>query len=112
MVELYDKHSSSGLEILAVPCNQFGGQEPGTNANVEKFARAKGAKFPVMGKIEVNGAGTHPLYEYLKSAAGDGSDIGWNFAKFLVDGQTGEPVERYEPQTSPMAIEGDILKLL
>merc|ERR1712118_388458 len=63
---LYGKYSGEGLEILAFPCNQFGAQESGTNAEVLQFAQRKGAKFPVMAKVDVNGAGAHPLFTWLK----------------------------------------------
>merc|ERR1711924_451469 len=86
---LYDKYSGEGLEILAFPCNQFGAQEPGTNAEVLQFAQRKGAKFPVMAKVDVNGAGAHPLFTWLKDNTSTGfpplKDIPWNFGKFLID---------------------------
>merc|ERR1712118_631011 len=69
---LYDKYSGEGLEILAFPCNQFGAQEPGTNAEVLQFAQRKGAKFPVMAKVDVNGAGAHPLFTWLKDNTSTG----------------------------------------
>jgi glutathione peroxidase len=68
LAELYEKYSDKGLEILAMPCNQFGAQEPGTAQEVEAFARSKGANFPVMEKLDVNGPNTHPLYTFLKSS--------------------------------------------
>jgi glutathione peroxidase-family protein len=68
LAELYEKYSDKGLEILAMPCNQFGAQEPGTAQEVEAFARSKGANFPVMDKLDVNGPNTHPLYTFLKSS--------------------------------------------
>lgn len=118
LAALYDKYSSKGLEILAFPCNQFGGQEPGSNSEIQAFAKGKGAKFPVFGKIDVNGPEQDPLYEFLKQEQSGGffgqllgSDIKWNFAKFLVDG-SGSVVGRYGPTDSPLSIEGDIVKLL
>merc|ERR1711871_1234151 len=82
----YSKYSSEGLEILAFPCNQFGGQEPGSDAEVLKFAERKGAKFPIMSKVDVNGAGAHPLFAWLKDSTSPGfppmKDIPWNFGKF------------------------------
>lgn len=119
LVELYDRYSVKGLEILAMPCNQFGGQEPGTAKEVEAFARAKGAKFPVFGKVEVNGPGADPLYKFLKDTAPGGGliggllgkDIKWNFAKYLVDSK-GKVVKSYEPPQSPLSIEKDIVALL
>jgi len=101
--ELHDQFRDQGLVIIALPCNQFGGQEPGSNAEVQEFCQLNyGLSFPVMGKIEVNGAGQHPLYAFLKDRTDGllGSAIKWNFTKFLVwpDGTT---VKRYGPQTSP-----------
>jgi len=97
--------------VLAFPSNQFGGQEPGTPQEIRKFADGYGAKFPMFGKIDVNGANTHPLYKFLKSGTPFLSDIKWNFGKFLVD-KEGKVVERYGPPTSPLSIEPDILREL
>lgn len=103
-----------GFCVLAFPCNQFGGQEPGTASEILEFARGKkyGATFPLFEKIDVNGPNTHPLYTYLKSQKSDpfplGSDIKWNFAKFLI-GPDGSVLARYGPQTSPSSIEADIV---
>jgi len=89
---------------LAFPCNQFGKQEPGTNAEILEFATSKyDANFPMFAKIEVNGDGAAPLYVWLKSAQpgeGEVSDITWNFEKFLVD-RSGEVAARWAPQTTP-----------
>ena len=105
---LYEKYNSRGLEILAFPCNQFGKQEPGSNVEIQEFARNKGATFPVLGKLEVNGPGEDPLYTYLKSKKGGllGSAIKWNFGKFLC--ANGVPVKRYAPTDSPLSFEKDI----
>ena len=94
---------------MAFPCNQFGGQEPGSNAEVQQFARNKGATFPVLGKLEVNGPGEDPLFTYLKSKKGGllGSAIKWNFSKFLC--RDGIPVKRYAPTDSPLSFEKDIV---
>lgn len=79
--ELYEKYHEEGLEIVAFPCNQFLHQEPGTNQEIEKFARErKKAKFILMSKTEVNGPNMHNVYRYLKSRS-DGEVIDWNFAK-------------------------------
>jgi glutathione peroxidase len=104
---------SDDLTVLAFPCNQFGKQEPGTDAEILDFATSRfGASFPMFSKVEVNGDGTCELYRMLKEAQpgdGDSADIVWNFAKFLVDGQ-GTVVARFPPQTTPdevgKAIEG------
>lgn len=107
--------SSKGLEILAFPCNNFGAQEPGSNSDVLKFAKSKGATFPVLGKVECeNGDQTHPLFVYLKEKQGGGllgSALKWNFTKFLCNSE-GVPVKRYGPQESPLSFESDIVKLL
>jgi len=95
--------------VLAFPCNQFGGQEPGTPEEIRAFADGYGATFPIFSKVDVNGANAHPLYAYLKKQKGEllGDDIKWNFAKFLV-GRDGEVLSRYAPPTSPSSIEADI----
>ncbi|CAH1970316.1 unnamed protein product [Acanthoscelides obtectus] len=101
--ELYDQYAESkGLRILAFPCNQFAGQEPGTNEEICEFTRSKGVKFDVFEKINVNGDDAHPLWKYLKHKQGGtlGDFIKWNFTKFIVD-KDGQPVERHGPSTSP-----------
>jgi len=114
LVALDGKLGPRGLQILAFPSNEFGGQEPGTDAEIAQFAAGKGASFPVFSKVRVNGADCEPLYAFLKAQKGEvlGAEIKWNFAKFLVDGRTGQVVHRYVPTTSPSAIEPDILALL
>jgi len=99
--------------VLAFPCNQFGGQEPGTSEEIREFAGKYGVTFPMFGKIDVNGPNTHPLYAYLKKEQGEllGSDIKWNYAKFLIDAN-GKPVKRYGPPSEPNSIEKDITELL
>lgn len=113
LVKLHEKYAeSNGLRILAFPCNQFGGQEPGTDAEIKTFAEGFGVKFDMFSKIKVNGDGTHPIFEFLKSKQGGtlGNFIKWNFTKFLVD-KEGKPVARYSPQTNPIpAIEKDLQK--
>jgi len=113
LTALYERHQAAGFMVLAFPCNQFGGQEPGTAEEIATFAKGYGAAFPMFGKIDVNGMNTHPLYMYLKQQKGEllGSDIKWNFAKFLV-GADGEVIDRYGPQRSPTTIEEDILEAL
>ena len=111
---LSDKYKEQGLEVLGFPCNQFGGQEPGSNAEVQEFCQMNfGLSFPVMGKIDVNGSEQHALYTHLKSQAGGvlNSKIKWNFTKFLVD-REGQVVKRYAPIRKPKDIAADIEKLL
>lgn len=98
-----------GLRILGFPCNQFGKQEPGTNAEIKEFAIAHGAKFDLFSKIDVNGNTAHPLYKFLKKAQGGtfGDSIKWNFTKFLCN-KKGIPVKRYSPTTDPLSTVKDI----
>merc|ERR1711990_329291 len=114
LVELYDKYRGDDFEILAFPCNQFGGQEPGSNDQIKDFTKKYGVEFPVTEKVNVNGPDTHPFFKYLKEKGPKsflGNDAKWNFEKFLVD-KNGNVVKRYLSTTSPMAIEKDIKKLL
>jgi len=112
---LQRKHAEHGFSVLGFPCNQFGGQEPGTEAQILEFCTLNyEVSFPMYGKVEVNGEGTHPLYAHLKSAAPGllGSEsLKWNFTKFLVD-REGRVVRRYAPTDSPDSIEKDIEALL
>ena len=112
---LYEEFHSRDLEILAFPCNQFGGQEPGTPQQIEEFCSTKfGITFPIFQKTDVNGHHTHPLFVYLKTAAPGllGTEaIKWNFTKFLI-GRDGLPVKRYASASSPASISADIQKLL
>ena len=112
---LQRKHAARGFSVLGFPCNQFGGQEPGTEAQILEFCTLNyEVSFPMYGKVEVNGEGTHPLYAHLKSAAPGllGSEsLKWNFTKFLVD-REGRVVRRYAPTDSPASIEKDIEALL
>jgi glutathione peroxidase len=112
---LYEKLHGEGLTILGFPCNQFGAQEPGSEAEIGAFCSANySVTFPMFSKIEVNGANAHPLYKYLKDAKPGllGTEaIKWNFTKFLV-GKDGEPVARYAPNAKPDELEAPIRKLL
>jgi glutathione peroxidase len=110
---IYDRYSSQGFVVLGFPCNQFGGQEPGSSQDIIKFAGKYGVTFPMFEKIDVNGPNTHPLYKYLKEQKGEllGSDIKWNFGKFLV-GREGQVLSRYAPTANPESIAGDIEKAL
>lgn len=104
-----------GLQVLGFPCNQFGAQEPGTDAEILEFAQSRyNASFPMFSKIEVNGDGACELYKWLKSkqANPDGKpDIAWNFTKFLVSPK-GEVVARFEPMVTPEEIAGQLDELL
>lgn len=104
LVQLYNKYSEAeGLRILAFPCNQFGSQEPGTNAEIKQFASKYGVRFDMFSKIDVNGRNEHPLWTYLKSKQGGimGNFIKWNFTKFVID-KHGQPVARFGPQDDPI----------
>lgn len=108
---LYKKYKDKGLVVLGFPCNQFGGQEPGTDSEIMEFCRKNhGVTFPLMSKIEVNGTNAEPLYQFLKEQAPGllGSEmIKWNFTKFLV-AKDGHVLDRYAPATVPKKIEQDI----
>ena len=112
---LQKTYSANGFSVLAFPCNQFGGQEPGTEQEIESFCDLNyQTSFPLFSKIEVNGASSHPLFAHLKSEAPGvlGSKrIKWNFTKFFVN-QQGQVVKRYAPSTKPEAIAKDIEALL
>lgn len=112
--QLYEKHKDNGLVILGFPCNQFGGQEPGTEAQIQQGCLINyGVTFPMFSKVDVKGANAHPLFHYLIKALPGllGANIKWNFTKFLVDTE-GKPVKRYAPTTKPFDIEADICELL
>ena len=102
--KLYESYHTRGLEVLGFPCNQFAGQEPGSDAEVQEFCKLRyGVSFPLFAKIDVNGATRHPLYAWLSAedAAPEGpGDIKWNFGKFVV-GRDGRVVARFAPTTAP-----------
>jgi glutathione peroxidase len=130
---LYRKDADRGLEILGFPCNQFGAQEPGTQAEIQEFCSTNyGVTFPIFAKIEVNGPNANPLYASLRAQAPgklgpdsplyehlkksnpavlDTDDVKWNFTKFLV-GRDGEVIRRYESTATPEEIGADIEPLL
>ena len=112
---LYRKYKDRGLTVLGFPCNQFGAQEPGTADEIESFCKINfGLSFPLFGKIEVNGDGAEPLYQWLKAEApgiAGTKSIKWNFTKFLI-GRDGKVVRRYAPLDKPASIAKDIEKLL
>ena len=112
---VYRAYKDRGLVVLGFPCNQFGQQEPGTDAEILDFCRSRyDVTFPMFAKVDVNGANAHPLYRLLTSEKPGllGTQaIKWNFTKFLVD-PSGAIVKRYAPNVSPRAIESDIARLI
>jgi len=112
---LWRKYRARGFEVLGFPCNQFGHQEPGTADQIDNFCSVNfGVSFPLMAKVEVNGPGAEPLYDWLKAAAPGvlgTRRIKWNFTKFLI-GRDGKVVRRYPPTAKPEALERDIEALL
>lgn len=112
--EIYSRFHNRGFEVLGFPCDQFGRQEPGSDAEIKSFCEINyGVTFPLFAKIDVNGPGESPVYTFLKRQKGGilGDAIKWNFTKFLIDRQ-GNVVHRYSPATTPEQIEGDIEELL
>lgn len=100
---LYTQYRDRGLEVLGFPCNQFMNQEPGSEAEIQQFCQTQyGVQFPLFAKIEVNGSGRHPLYQWLTAAAqSQPGDIQWNFEKFLID-RTGQVAARFAPRVLPL----------
>ncbi|MDR6984070.1 glutathione peroxidase [Rheinheimera pacifica] len=113
--QLHQKYKDKGLVILAFPCNQFGGQEPGSDNEIQQFCELNYAvSFPVMAKLAVNGPDASPLFEHLKDSARGlmkTRAIKWNFTKFLVN-KDGDVVKRYAPRTKPASIAQSIEDLL
>lgn len=112
--KLYDAYEDKGLAILDFPCNQFGKQAPGSNAEITEFCVGRfSVTFDLFSKIDVNGTTADPLYQYLKKEKGSfpTSAIKWNFTKFLVN-KEGQVVKRYAPTDTPESIESDIAALL
>ncbi|MGQ3117108.1 MAG: glutathione peroxidase [Hydrogenophaga sp.] len=109
--KLHQAYGARGLVVLGFPSNQFGGQDPGSNDEIASFCQLNyGVSFPMMGKIDVNGANAHPLYQWLTAEAPGllGSKaIKWNFTKFLV-GKDGRVLKRYAPQDAPEKLAKDI----
>ncbi|OAS86085.1 MULTISPECIES: glutathione peroxidase [Metabacillus] len=112
---LYEEYGDQGFTVLGFPCNQFMGQEPGSNSDIENFCEMNyGVSFPMYSKIDVNGENAHPLFVYLASNAPGllGSKaIKWNFTKFLVNNK-GVVIKRFSPNTNPSEIKPDIKDLL
>jgi glutathione peroxidase len=112
---LHETWGPQGLVVLGFPCNQFGGQDPGSNEEISSFCQLNyGVTFPVMAKIEVNGAHADPLYQWLSAEAPGllgSKSIKWNFTKFLV-GKDGQVIRRYAPTDTPESLAKDIGKAL
>jgi glutathione peroxidase len=112
---LQDAYRERGFDVLGFPCNQFGGQEPGDAAEIASFCSINyGVTFPVFRKIDVNGAGQHPLFAFLttqKRGLFGTKRIKWNFTKFLID-RSGEVVARFGPSTKPEQLRARIEALL
>ena len=110
--DLYLKYKDKGLQVLGFPCNQFGGQEPGTDGEIQSFCSLNyGVTFPIFQKIDVNGENASPLFRYLKKNAPGllGSEaIKWNFTKFIT-GKDGLVKDRFAPSTTPEKLEEDIV---
>ncbi|QZD88131.1 glutathione peroxidase [Qipengyuania psychrotolerans] len=113
--KLFQKYNDKGFEVLAFPCNQFGGQEPGDADEIEQFCKVNfGLTFPLMGKVDVNGDHASPLFDWMKAEAPGlmgSKSIKWNFTKFLID-REGNVVKRYGSADAPKTIAKDIEKLL
>ncbi len=113
--KVYEQFKDQGATVLGFPCNQFGGQEPGGEAEIGAFCEKNfGVTFPLFAKVDVNGSDAHPLFRHLKKAAPGllGTEaIKWNFTKFLVR-KDGRVYKRYAPSTAPEELVGDIEKLL
>lgn len=108
---LYEQYQEKGLVVLGFPCNQFAGQEPGTNEEIQSFCELNyNVTFPMFAKVDVKGENAHPLFTYLLSHTPEPyatNDIEWNFVKFLVDAQ-GNVVKQYSARTEPSDIAADI----
>jgi len=109
--ELWKTYSERGLTVIGFPCNQFGSQDPGSNAEIGSFCQKNyGVTFPMMSKVDVNGASAHPLWKWLTAEAPGllgTKAIKWNFTKFLV-GRDGQVIKRYAPTDTPAALKADI----
>ena len=106
--QLHEEYAAKGLAVLGFPANDFGAQEPGSDAQIEQFCSTKyGAKFDMFSKVAVKGPATAPLFDYLQSSDANpkfGGAIKWNFNKFLVD-KNGDVIGRFEPKVEPTATE-------
>ena len=112
--KLYQQYKDQGFEVLGFPCNQFGGQDPGSNDQIGSYSQKNyGFSFPMFAKVDVKGANAHVIFRYLTNNSKGvlGSGIKWNFTKFLI-GKDGKVLNRYAPTTKPDALEEDIEKAL
>ena len=112
--KLYEKYKDQGFEVLGFPCNQFGGQDPGSNDQIGSFCQKNyGVTFPMFAKVDVKGANAHVIFRFLTNNSKGilGSGIKWNFTKFLI-GKDGKVLNRYAPTTKPETLEEDIEKAL
>ena len=113
--KLHQDFKEDGLVVIGFPCNQFMGQEPVKDGNMEESCKLNhGVTFQLTQKIDVNGANSHPIFKYLKNELRGGlfgKKIKWNFTKFLID-KEGTPIKRYSPTTKPEKIKPDIEKIL
>jgi glutathione peroxidase len=113
--KLWETYKEQGLVVIGFPSNEFGGQDPGSNDEIASFCQLNfGVSFPMMGKVEVNGGGAHPLWQWLKEQAPGflgTKAIKWNFTKFLIN-REGAVVGRYAPTDSPESLAKDIQKAL
>ena len=113
--KLWEDYREQGLVVVGFPSNEFGAQDPGANSEIASFCQLNyGVSFPMMGKVSVNSAQAHPLWQWLKAQAPGflGSEsVKWNFTKFLV-GRDGQVLKRYAPQDAPESLRGDIERAL
>jgi glutathione peroxidase len=113
--KLWEKYKDQGLVVIGFPSNEFGGQDPGSNDEIASFCQVNyGVSFPMMAKVEVNGTGAHPLWQWLKEEAPGllgTKAVKWNFTKFLVNRQ-GQVIGRYAPNDAPESLSKDIEKAL
>jgi glutathione peroxidase len=109
--ELHKEYSPRGLAVIGFPCNQFGSQDPGSNDEIAQFCQLNyGVSFPMMAKVDVNGPGADPLFQWLRTEAPGvlgSKSIKWNFTKFLV-GKDGQVIKRFAPLDKPQALQADI----
>lgn len=112
--KLFQQYQAQGFQILGFPCNQFGGQDPGSNEQIGTFCQQNyGVSFPMFAKVDVKGAEAHPIFRYLTNNSKGllGNGIKWNFTKFLIN-KKGQVIQRYAPTTKPEHLMADIEQAL